>query len=105
MTIHEDSLIVAANVTFNKAELMKARGLASVLTGVVAGILNIEGYIAGGSFFVIAMLFSSVVLILSLPKDLEPFPPSFNIYTHGLGSGLMGFVLCWVLSFNLCHIF
>jgi hypothetical protein len=97
--------LVPANVALNQTELMKARTLASVLAGVVAGTLRVEGVVIGGLFFIFAMLASSALLIFALPRVSDYFATQQEIYTLGLGSGLMGYVLTWTVVYNLCHIF
>jgi len=97
--------LVPGNVSSNLAELMKARGLAAVLAGVVAGILRIEGVVFGGVFFLTAMLASSALVAWSARPAGDFFAEGGQVFSFGLSSGLMGFVLCWTIVYNLCHIF
>lgn len=101
----DELLLVPSNIAYNQSELMKARGLASVLAGVVAGILRVEGVFSGALFFVLIMLASSLVIKFRVKDVNEYFSDPSSLYTSGLGSGLMGFVLSWTVVFNLCHIF
>ena len=101
----DDVLLVSGNMAYNHNELMKARGLASVLAGVVAGILRVEGVVYGAIFFVLVMLASSLVVVHHVQKVSDYFAEPASVYTNGLSSGLMGFVLSWTVVYNLCHIF
>ena len=101
----DPSLLVPGNISHNQAELMKARGLAAVLAGLVAGILRVEGVIFGSIFYLIAMLASSALVAFAVPRLDEYFAEPKSVHTSGIGSGLMGFILCWTIAYNLCHIF
>ncbi len=101
----EEAMFVPGNVAMNLGQLMQARSLASVLAGVVAGVMGIEGILVGSLFFFLAMLASSAIVVISVPKLEEYFQDPSSVYTSGIASGLMGYVLCWTISFNLCHIF
>ena len=98
-------VFVSANVSDNYGELLRAKSLAAVLAGTIAGILRVEGVLFGILFYYAAMLSCSALVVFTVPRISDFFAESRGVFTAGINSGLMGFILCWTIAYNVCHIF
>ena len=104
--LKEDTRIYhTPSIVNNLKVVSESRNLASVLTGIVAGILKVEGIVLGGAFFVLAMCISSLLILASLRGEKTSAYFQHDFFFNELFSGLLVFVLTWTLSYDLVHLF
>ena len=105
----EDRIIWQPNVVANHMEFSQSRNLAAILAGCVAGILKVEGYIPGAIFYLISMFSSSVLITVKAGGSFQRLEDFFTskkfVFSGEIFSGLLVFVLCWTLAYDLVHVF
>ena len=106
MTVPDETIYHKPTIASNLRVLSEARNLASVLAGVVAGILRVEGLISGGVCFAISMCLSSLLILASIrgSKSRSLFFEQ-DFFFSEFFSGLLVFVLTWTLAYDFVHLF
>ena len=91
-------------VTRNKKALMDARVLTTIFTGIAAGILGFDGPLGVIFYFGIDFVVSLLIL-MRFGFKAEPYFMDLNsIFSTGLVSNVMTFMVTWVLFHNLVYI-
>ena len=94
----------------NLHQIQMNRMLLSVISGVVCGIMRIEGVFNGVLMYCLWQLVGSVVMVkFSIPSNSSPslyFPSGAReVFLSQNFSGIMTFILVWTLVYDLVHIF
>ena len=88
----------------NTKALVDARVLTTIFIGIAAGILGFDGPL-GLVFYFGADFAVSLLLLARFTFKAEPYFPNLaSIFTTGLVSNVMTFMVTWVLFHNLVYI-
>ena len=88
----------------NTKALLDARVLTTIFIGIAAGILGFDGPL-GLVFYFAADFVVSLTLLVRFAFKAEPyFTGLATIFTTGLVSNVMTFMVTWVLFHNLVYI-
>ena len=88
----------------NKKSLMDGRVLTTIFTGIAAGILGFDGPLGVIFYFGIDFIVSMLMLFRFGFKAEPYFTDVQSIFTTGLVSNVMTFMVTWVLFHNLVYI-
>ena len=91
----------------NVRSLSESRVVAGTLSGCIAGILGIEGFLIGTLFYVLFALGFAFVLstVVLGGQSTKYFAPNEGIYFGGLSPGILPFLFSWTLLYNIVWIF
>eukprot|EP00695_Tsukubamonas_globosa_P000885 TRINITY_DN1825_c0_g1_i1.p2 TRINITY_DN1825_c0_g1~~TRINITY_DN1825_c0_g1_i1.p2 ORF type:complete len:106 (-),score=6.16 TRINITY_DN1825_c0_g1_i1:172-489(-) len=89
----------------NEKILSNCRTFASILGGCVTGVLGLTGLLGFVLYFVCSILLSLGLLVKSKFSTKRYFRTSSSIWTSGVGSGLMTYILFWTLMYDIVYIF
>ena len=88
----------------NKKALMDARVLTTIFTGIAAGILGFDGPLGVVFYFGVDFVVSFAFLFRFAFKAEPYFTDVATIFSTGLVSNVMTFMVTWVLFHNLVYI-
>ncbi|GBF93300.1 ER membrane complex subunit 6 [Raphidocelis subcapitata] len=80
---------------------------ATVVAGVVAGVLGVTGW-QGFAVYLVSQLLVVPLIVAKAEGNTAKFFPSWDkvVLEHVFSStALMSYVLCWMLAFNLGHVY
>mmetsp|Transcript_22169 Transcript_22169/g.76039 ORF Transcript_22169/g.76039 Transcript_22169/m.76039 type:complete len:125 (-) Transcript_22169:143-517(-) len=89
----------------NMRTLGQARLFSGVMAGIVAGLLKCEGLSGIFVFIVITALHSAMIFLKMSCNVTRHFPKASSVLLNQFASGLMPFILFWIMAFDMVHIF
>lgn len=88
----------------NENVINYARSLISILSGVSAGILGVDGFIQGLAFYLASSSLLSICLYIRYFNSRVTFS-RWNLLTDEVANSFTSFLLCWTLVNGICHVY
>eukprot|EP00922_Rhytidocystis_sp_ex-Travisia-forbesii_P032416 GHVS01048158.1.p1 GENE.GHVS01048158.1~~GHVS01048158.1.p1 ORF type:complete len:154 (-),score=26.42 GHVS01048158.1:5-466(-) len=109
----EEDLIVSSTLAYNRRVLGLGRHYSAIIAGLCAGVLGLQGLWGLLVFVVVTLLGSLAMLVLHLRRDVTTltgsiqryFPSVREVVYSQFFSGILSFILCWTLSYDVVYIF
>ncbi|KAL7104770.1 hypothetical protein ACP275_07G003200 [Erythranthe tilingii] len=93
------------NIQNNTRIINYSRTFMSIIGGVIAGILGVNG-LTGIVFYFLVMAITTAGLAAKTEFSVHSYFDSWNrIVFDGILGGLMSFVLFWTFAYDMVHIF
>ena len=91
----------------NQYQLQMNRILIATVSGIVSGILRVEGVAFGLLVFIACNLIGSAVMCLTMKGGVTNYFPNGvrDVFLSQNFSGLMTYILVWTLVYDVVHIF
>ncbi len=103
MTSVQD-LISPVSLSKNYLYLSNIRSFTSALSGLTAGILGLQGWIAGIGFYIlISVLTSSLRHTRCLSSKY--FASKTDVWISGVFENMLSFLLWWTLAYGLVYVY
>ncbi|KAL9653772.1 hypothetical protein ABK040_008637 [Willaertia magna] len=99
--------IALDKLAHNDNIVYKCKIFISLVFGIVAGVFGFTGF-SGFLFYIIASLFSSIIIAIGLPKPFSVqnvFQSWSNVWLGGFMQGLLTYILFWTIAYDVVYIF
>mmetsp|Transcript_98772 Transcript_98772/g.205890 ORF Transcript_98772/g.205890 Transcript_98772/m.205890 type:complete len:124 (+) Transcript_98772:124-495(+) len=101
----DGEFLIMPALQHNSWILNQARIFSGVMAGCVAGLLRCEG-LAGLFVFIFITILHSVMIFTKMScNPTRHFPKAHSVFLQQFATGLLPFILFWMLAFDIVHIF
>eukprot|EP00388_Colpodella_angusta_P000631 GDKJ01002209.1.p1 GENE.GDKJ01002209.1~~GDKJ01002209.1.p1 ORF type:complete len:124 (-),score=10.64 GDKJ01002209.1:33-377(-) len=103
--MHKSSLVNSASIQHNLKGLMHCRVASGIIAGIVAGMFSFTSLSGIAVFTICNILMSFVLTVMNGPDPARSMLKGQHFFTQSLLSGMMAFILAWLLSYDIVNIF